>query len=115
MTEPYYPNPVPVPNRAPTPGPEEPRRPWSAARVDVLAQTYSDLRQNCIDLEEIIASSQTGDSELSEEDLKRLDKAVTVMKVSFKLVKKVLGRHGRRGLKPKSKDQLDALLAALQA
>lgn len=82
--------------------------PRPESSVDVLAQTYCDLRRNCIDLEEIIAGCQVEEDGLSEEDLKRLDKAATVMKVSFKLVKKVLGRHGRHGLKKKCQDPVSA-------
>lgn len=62
-----------------------------------IACAYRDMRQACIDMEALI-EAQAG---LSEQDLKRLDKAVTVMKVSFKLVKQVLRRHGLRGMKPK--------------
>jgi hypothetical protein len=40
------------------------------------------------------------DDTWTEKDLKRLDKAATVMKVGFKLIKLVLHRHGARKVKP---------------
>lgn len=60
-----------------------------------LLNTYAELRANCAELEATIAALPAG--EFTEEDLTRLDKGVTVMKVGFKLVKKVLRRHGHVG------------------
>lgn len=60
----------------------------------VLQATYIDFRRDCCALEELIARAPTDGTEaLTPEDLKRLGKAVTVMKVAFKIVKKVLRVH----------------------
>lgn len=61
---------------------------------DMLARCYTGLRQEGIDLEELIGSFEPG--EFTEKELKRLDKAVTVMKVGFKLIKMVLRGRGMR-------------------
>lgn len=61
-----------------------------------LLTAYIDLRRDCVAIEELISNPN---SSLSEDDLKRLDKAVTVMKVSFKMVKKVLRSHNVKDLK----------------
>lgn len=67
-----------------------------AGSTDELAlHQYNDLRFTCHELEELIASVE-GDPGWSEKDLKRLDKAVTVMKVGFKILKKVLKSRARR-------------------
>jgi len=58
---------------------------------DRLRRDYANLRLDCADLEELLGSTNT---DLTGKDLKRLDKAVTVMKVAFKLIAKVLRRHG---------------------
>ena len=50
-------------------------------------KAYVRLRQDCIDIEELI--EEHGDV-LTEKELKRLDKGVVVMKVGFKLVKKAI-------------------------
>lgn len=62
-----------------------------------LLASYVELRSECAGLEELI---ERGD--LTEQDVMRLDKAVTVMKVGFKIVKKVLRAQGIAGrMKPK--------------
>lgn len=62
-----------------------------------MLTAYVDLRRDCIAIEELIERG----GELTADDLKRLDKAVTVMKVGFKIVKKVLRSCGIEGcLKP---------------
>jgi hypothetical protein len=58
---------------------------------DRLRRDYANLRLDCADLEELLGSLP---SDLTAKDLKRLDKAVTVMKVGFKIVAKVLRKHG---------------------
>lgn len=73
--------------------PEPPADPASRA----LLATYVALRQECIGLEQLIESGAADG--LTADDLKRLDKAVTVMKVGFKMVKKVLRSRGVDGLK----------------
>lgn len=91
MTEPYRPLRCSVcgwtsahapgcPNGTPTPSGE----------IRELLAAYVDLRRDCIAIEELMART----TELSPDDLKRLDKAVTVMKVGFKVVKKVLRANG---------------------
>ena len=60
-----------------------------------LLAAYVDLRRDCIAIEELIEHS----SDFTSDDLKRLDKAVTVMKVGFKMVKKVLRAQAIDGLK----------------
>ncbi len=65
------------------------------ADARALLASYVDLRRDCIAIEELIERG----GELTPEDLKRLDKAVTVMKVGFKMVKKVLRSQGVEGLK----------------
>ena len=87
--------------RVPTPKPGWPHpkpAPEPTKESALLLETYKSLRLDCIELEELIGNGRG----LSDKDLKRLDKAVTVMKVSFKIVKKVLRRHGFREMKPSS-------------
>jgi hypothetical protein len=61
-----------------------------------LLCSYTELRRAGIELEEVI-----GAGGFTEDELKRLDKAATVMKVGFKMVKKVLRKRGVGGrLKP---------------
>jgi hypothetical protein len=64
----------------------------------LLVEAYGELRLQCIQIEEVIAASGA-DNLLTLEELTRLDKAVTVMKVGFKLVKKVLAKRGHTGIK----------------
>jgi hypothetical protein len=54
---------------------------------ELAQRLYQGLRIHCCDLEELIESDSGA---FSEKDLKRLDKAVTVMKVGFKIMKKVV-------------------------
>jgi predicted ATP-dependent serine protease len=58
-----------------------------------LLTIYTELRSSGIALECLIDKPGS----LTTEDLKRLDKAVTVMKVGFKIVKKVLRTRGIEG------------------
>jgi hypothetical protein len=58
---------------------------------DMLLSAYRTLRLDAHDLEELIGSNPDG---LTEQDLKRLDKALVLMKAGFKVVKKVLRAHG---------------------
>lgn len=74
----------------------DPLPPKKKEETDILAMTYQNLRIDGIELEELIG----GAKHLSDRDRKRLDKAVTVMKVGMKLIKKVLKAYGYRELKP---------------
>ncbi len=58
--------------------------PWRG-RQEPLLPVYNEMRDQCSALEELI---DTGN--FTEKELKRLDKAVTVMKVGFKMLKKVI-------------------------
>lgn len=63
---------------------------------DQMAITiYSNLRHEVHDLECLI-ESVADDPGWTEKDLKRLDKAVTVMKAGFKIMKKALKARTRR-------------------
>lgn len=74
-----------------SPPKEEPERERPTKEEDRLYRDYANLRLDCTALEEFLGSNPDG---MSEKDLKRLDKAVTVMKVAFKLIARVLRRHG---------------------
>lgn len=69
---------IPRPRPRPDPWGDDPRK--------VYQSLYQNLRADCAELEEMIAK----DSSFTTQDLKRLDKAVTVMKVGFKIMKKAL-------------------------
>lgn len=75
---PWFPTPVHRPQEDDPPTP-----------TDQIARSYANLRFECADLEAII-----GAGGISDKDLKRLDKAVTVMKVTFKIIARVLRSHG---------------------
>lgn len=64
--------------------------------IHALHDAYADLRKACHRLEKRI-----GKAGLSEKELKRLDKAITTMKVGFKIAKKVINRQAVA--KPESK------------
>lgn len=64
-----------------------PREPQSRA----LLAVYIELRSTCVELEKHIGEMPEGD------DAKRLDKSVTVMKLAFKELKKVLRGQGLMG------------------
>ena len=59
---------------------------------------FCGLKNGCTDLEILIAvlTERPAEYGLTEKDLKRLDKAVTVMKVGMKIVKKVARREQKR-------------------
>ena len=86
--------------------------PWRATRKpgtspatpseQKLIGIYSSTRLDIMELEHLIADGEG----LSEQDLKRLDKAVTVIKVGFKLVKLVLKKHGYQKTKPTVKEKV---------
>lgn len=85
----WYP---PEPKREPPPAaPEKEREPTPTE--DVLLDAYQCLRLDIDELEQIIG----GGDGLTEDDLKRLDKAVTLIKVGAKMVKRVLRAHGASG------------------
>jgi hypothetical protein len=54
---------------------------------ELAERLYRGLRVHCCDLEELIDRDPAA---FTEKELKRLDKAVTVMKVGFKIMKKVV-------------------------
>lgn len=55
-----------------------------------LVATYSELRGDCIALEQLIERG----ADITDDERNKLDKAVTVMKVGFKIVKRVLRARG---------------------
>ena len=61
--------------------------------MEMIAAAYRKLRQDASHLEKVLQTIT--DDTLTEKELKRLDKAVTVMKVGFKIVKKVSGATKR--------------------
>lgn len=70
---------------------QKPPKGQSSSTLELMAD-YVNLRRDCEALEEMIASGT-----LEDEEVKRLDKAVTVMKVGFKMVKKVIRARGVAG------------------
>jgi hypothetical protein len=92
----WYPTPEPK-RREPEPyrEPEAQPLPLPTPKDALALHQYNDLRFTCHELEELIASVE-GEEGWTEKDLKRLDKAVTVMKVGFKIFKKVLKTRARR-------------------
>jgi len=61
-----------------------------------IVTSYRELRKACSRLEKLLQRiTDADDRALTDKDLKRLDKAVTVMKVGFKIVKKVSGATKR--------------------
>ena len=76
---------------------------WAKRDMVELLAIYTELRSDCIALERLIDESDS----LIDEDLQRLDKAVTVMKVGYKMAKKVLRARGIEGcLKPADEPEL---------
>jgi hypothetical protein len=66
--------------------------------MEMIAAAYRKLRQDASHLEKVlqtITDQTTEEHIMSEKELKRLDKAMTVMKVGFKIVKKVSGATKR--------------------
>ena len=100
----YYP-----PQKEPEPIPEPVKNPGDGdenAR-SLLERHFGVLKSECSDLERLIAVV-TEDCQiygLTDKDLKRLDKAVTVMKVGMKIVKKVARREGMRKRRKALKEQ----------
>lgn len=109
---PFY-KPAPEPKRPPVAPDDEP------GTTDQMARSYANLRFECADLEAIIADAKG----LTEKDLKRLDKAVTVMKVAFKIVAKVLRQYGHETgrkrltpvMEPGARDRLQALTGRIKS
>ena len=65
-----------------------------------LIKFYKNLRTATIGIEQMIEDLESAGCEtFSNQDLHRLDKAVVVCKVGFKMVKKILKSHGFKGLK----------------
>jgi hypothetical protein len=66
--------------------------------MEQIKQAYRKLRKDASELERVlqeITDAGHDGGPLSEKELKRMDKAVTVMKVGFKIVKKVSGATKR--------------------
>ena len=65
--------------------------------MEMIAAAYRKLRQDASHLEKVLQTitDEVEPEIMSEKELKRLDKAVTVMKVGFKIVKKVSGATKR--------------------
>lgn len=80
------------PKRPSQPKEDKPKTPQSEAVFTV----YKNMRLDGIELEEIIGNGEG----LTAKDLKRLDKAVTVIKMGYKIIKMVLRAHGYREMKP---------------
>lgn len=104
----YYPEGPPPPRKPkrivePDPQSPDPQFPDEGdGTVDRMRSIYTNLRFECAELETLIGANQ-----FSEQDLKRLDKAVTVMKVGFKILKKV-ARKASGGRKLERVDQRSA-------
>ena len=65
-----------------------------------LIAFYKKLRAATVGIEQLIEDLESADCEtFSDQDLHRLDKAVVVSKVGFKMVKMILKTHGFKGLK----------------
>lgn len=73
------------PNKGPTKFPP--------VKDQLLLENYKNLRFETHEIEEIIAAAEI-DPDFSEQDIKRLDKAVTVMKAGFKMLKKAIRKRG---------------------
>ena len=74
--------------------PDEPEKPKNPSpQEDALLRSYGGIRLDVVEIEELLSSPS---DDWSDEDLKRLDKAVTVIKAGAKIVKKVLKAHGAR-------------------
>lgn len=76
--------------------PEGPRR-----EVEKVTDLYCRLRNDCEEFEELLGSWGTDPGELTAKDLKRLDKATTVLKIGFKLMKKVMKAHEAKTVRAK--------------
>lgn len=72
----------------PDPDDWAPNRPPKPDDKQSIDRVYHRLRHACAALEEVIEDR----ADLTEKQRKRLDKAVTVMKVGFKIVKKAMGK-----------------------
>lgn len=81
----------------PAPPPKPPEWPIDAPATEQhLHQAYANYRIETAELEHLLA----GADDLTEDEQKRLDKAVVLIKVGAKLIKKVLRGRGWRRLKP---------------
>lgn len=61
---------------------------WPTGPVpDTTDEAYETLRRTCNGLEHLLEHNAEG---LSDKALKRMDKAITVMKVGFKIMKKAI-------------------------
>ncbi len=67
--------------------------------LTLLSSIYQDLRRDCVGLEEYLEAIEHQPGILTAKEIKRLDKAVTVMKVAFKIIKKVEKQHRCAGQK----------------
>lgn len=88
----------PKPRRVVEPDPQTPDPQFpdeGDGTTDQMRSLYTNLRFECAELEMLIERGEKRGL-LTEKELKRLDKAVTVMKVGFKILKKV-ARHAPKG------------------
>jgi hypothetical protein len=77
-----------------TPPVDYPNRDKPTETEQRLLRDYQNLRLDCAALEELLGSDTI---ELSEKDRAEIDKAVTLMKVGFKMIKRRLRAHGFEG------------------
>jgi hypothetical protein len=59
-----------------------------------LLHNYQELRHYTEEIEILIGSLYKNTANFDEKDIKRLDKAIVVIKVGFKLIKMTLRKHG---------------------
>jgi hypothetical protein len=67
--------------------------PHNIQNPETIEEAYEGLRFNCARLEELLEASADA---LDEKAMKRSDKAVTVMKVGFKILKKAIRRRAAK-------------------
>lgn len=63
---------------------------WPSINPETIEQAYDALRFHCERLEELLEANAEGHGDKA---LKRSDKAVTVMKVGFKILKKAIKKR----------------------
>lgn len=84
---PYYYNP---------PLRKEPEKPGDKETESLLIADYQSIRLDIAEIEKIAGS----DRGLTDDEIKRLDKSIVLMKVGAKMIKKILRARGYRELKP---------------
>lgn len=83
-----------MPDRQPQPPPRPTEYPWEKFPEEGLRRAVTTLKNASTEFEEMLALI---DDALTEDERKRLDKAVTLVKVGIKMAKKV-ARHRERML-----------------